>query len=278
MAKMNTRSLTGILVLIGFLDAAGAATAANIQYNITVTNLVGDTKAQGECTGQQMGLFLFATHGAGVKLFTLGESASGGLATLAESGSPFPLAKELQELHGEGVHVVTVPPLERFPADFRQGVLCPGESRTVTIDAPSGFQRLSMAAMVFPTNDGFIVLNGVRLPRGDQVLEFFSPVYDAGSELNDELCVNIPDLPPNPEPPPPLFPPLDEAGNICLPGDRNSNPLVSDPHPAAGEGYVHIHTGVHGIGDLPAKDWDWRNPVAQIIIRRASASEDRAGD
>jgi hypothetical protein len=275
MAKMNTRSLTEILVLIGFLGVAGAATAATIQYEITVTNLVGDTKAQGECTGQQMGLLLFATHGADVKLFTLGQPASGGLATLSETGRPFPLAEELQELHGEGVHVVTVPASqENLGVTFREGVLCPGESRTVTLDAPSGFGRLSMAAMVFPTNDGFIALNSVRLPQENEVRTLFSPVYGSGSELNDELCANIPELPPNPEPPPPLFPPLDEDGNICDPGNQNTNPLVSDPDPAAGEGYVHIHTGVHGIGDLPAKDWDWRNPVAQIIIRRALSGQD----
>lgn len=274
MAKMDTRSLTGILVLVGFLGIAGAVTAANVQYEITVTNLVGDTKAQGVCTGQQMGIFLFAIHGAGVKLFTLGQPASGGLATLAESGRPFFLAEDLQKLHGKGVHVVTVPPLERFPADVRQGVLCPGESLKATIDASDGFGHLSMAAMVFPTNDGFVALNGVRLPQENEVRTLFSPVHNAGSELDDELCVNIPDLPPNaPGVTPPRFPPLDKDGNNCGPGDNNTNHDIRDPNPTAGEGYVHIHKGVHGIGDLPAKDWDWRNPVAQIIIRRIPAGE-----
>jgi hypothetical protein len=34
------------------------------------------------------------------------------------------------------------------------------------------------------------------------------------------------------------------------------------------EGFVHVHAGIHGIGDLVAADRDWRNPVAQIAIRR----------
>jgi hypothetical protein len=39
--------------------------------------------------------------------------------------------------------------------------------------------------------------------------------------------------------------------------------------PGVGEGYVHIHTGIHGIGDLlTAAMYDWRNPVAEITIRR----------
>lgn len=37
-----------------------------------------------------------------------------------------------------------------------------------------------------------------------------------------------------------------------------------------GEGYVHIHAGVHGIGDLDAAEYDWRNPVARIVIQRGS--------
>ena len=36
-----------------------------------------------------------------------------------------------------------------------------------------------------------------------------------------------------------------------------------------GEGYVHIHRGMHGIGDLAPEIYDWRNPVAAITITRA---------
>ena len=34
------------------------------------------------------------------------------------------------------------------------------------------------------------------------------------------------------------------------------------------EGYVHIHRGIHGIGDLNASVYDWRNPVARITVTR----------
>lgn len=267
MAKIHTRSLAGVLVLIGFLGIAGAAAAANIRYEITVTNLThGERVSPFTCnTGQQMGLFLFATHGAGVNLFTLGQSASPELAVLAESGSPFLLADLLAS---EGAHVVTVPPLADFPANFPAGVLCPGQSLTVTVDAPNDFRHISMAAMVFPTNDAFIAVNGVRGPRGDQVLELFSPAYDVGSEVNDEDCDNIPGLPDVNDVAPGEFYPG------CPPGDLNSDPTRPDPNPAGGEGYVHIHSGIRGIEDLALAQFDWRNPVAKITIRRVLSGED----
>jgi hypothetical protein len=33
---------------------------------------------------------------------------------------------------------------------------------------------------------------------------------------------------------------------------------------------VHIHAGIHGIGELDPVAYDWRNPVALIEIRRLS--------
>jgi hypothetical protein len=32
--------------------------------------------------------------------------------------------------------------------------------------------------------------------------------------------------------------------------------------------FVHIHAGIHGVGDLQEATHDWRNPVARIAIRR----------
>jgi hypothetical protein len=40
-----------------------------------------------------------------------------------------------------------------------------------------------------------------------------------------------------------------------------------------GEGFVRISEGIHGVGDLPANLWDWRNPVAKITIRRLSGDD-----
>ena len=101
--------------------------------------------------------------------------------------------------------------------------------------------------MLIPTNDGFFAVNGIEGPSDNQTLTVYSPAYDAGSEVNDELCSNIPG---------PFF------GECGGPGGGGK--------PGGGEGYVHIHAGIHGIGDLTAAARDWRNPVAKIVIRRIS--------
>lgn len=62
----------------------------------------------------------------------------------------------------------------------------------------------------------------------------------AGTELNNELCTAIP-------------------GPAC---DGTSGNEEAEP----GEGYVHTHRGVHGIGDLPATTYAWLNPAAEVFI------------
>lgn len=118
------------------------------------------------------------------------------------------------------------------------GLLAPGESTTLVLDSRPN-DLISLAAMLIPTNDTFFAVNGVTVPpQGEVVVR--SPGYDAGSEPNDELCANIP-------------------GPVC------SGVGVSPD--AGGEGYVHITAGIQGIGDLAPEDYDWRNPVANIVIR-----------
>jgi hypothetical protein len=29
-----------------------------------------------------------------------------------------------------------------------------------------------------------------------------------------------------------------------------------------------VHAGIHGVGDLQASEYDWRNPVAYVSVRR----------
>ena len=92
------------------------------------------------------------------------------------------------------------------------------------------------------------MLSGTEVPKGKGTLTLFSPAYDAGSERNDELCASIPG---------PFF------GECGGPGGGGS--------PAGDEeGYVHVHAGMHGIGNFNASKRDWRNPVAKITIRRIS--------
>ena len=109
-----------------------------------------------------------------------------------------------------------MPPDLAFSTAGSDGLLGPGESVTFTIDTAEGFRRLSLAAMLIPTNDSFVALDSVRLPDNQET--FYVPAYDAGSELNDEVCANIP-------------------GPVC--GGEGTS--ADD-----GEGFVHISRGIQG--------------------------------
>jgi hypothetical protein len=190
-----------------------------MKYEVTVTNLT---------RGQSFTPILIATHKEGVKLFTPGSSSTDELAILAEGGDTVPLGAML--LSNEKVKDIAT----------SGGLLGPGETVTIEIPSGKGFNYISMASMLIPTNDGFFALNGVKASIGNKKIMHLSPAYDAGSEINDEDCLNIP-------------------GPVC--GGEGFNP-------EDGEGYVHIHAGIHGIGGIEAADYDWRNPVARIIIQR----------
>ena len=197
---------------------------AAARYEVKITNLT---------RGQQFTPILATNHKPSVRLFELGQPASAELATLAESGNTAPLAAALSGNIGVGT-VVT-----------GNGLTNPGSTATLIVQGRLGFTRLSVAAMLIPTNDAFFAVNSVKLPRGDDVLILTVPAYDAGSERNDELCASIPG---------PNFVECGGSGGGGAPG--------------GGEGFVHIHAGMHGIGSFKAADRDWRNPVARITVRR----------
>lgn len=188
-------------------------------YEVTITNLT---------RGETFTPILVASHKKRFSLYQLGEPASAELATVAESGNTDPLRNLLLD--------------NRIAYDVVStgALLPPGESVTVKVKATRYYQYISVASMLIPTNDAFIAVNGIKVHRGHKMISVMSPAYDAGSEMNDELCANIP-------------------GPTC--GGEG----LSD---AEGEGYVHIHAGIHGVGDLVAADYDWRNPTAKITIKR----------
>ncbi len=188
-------------------------------FEVTITNI---TK------GEIFTPIMVASHGHGVKLFSLGEPADPALEMLAEGGDTAPLSEQLTE--AGALDVTTT-----------GDVLLPGHSVTVHVRTNSRHNRVSVAAMLVPSNDAFFAVNGVKGPRHKHGKTVFSSAYDAGTETNDEMCVSIPG------------PPF-----LCNGEGYNT---------ASGEGYVYIHPGIHGIADLSATDLDWNNPVAKIKIR-----------
>lgn len=219
LSKLKLAALFAITAS-SFMTAPVIASDDAQRYEVTITNLT---------RGVSFTPILVATHRSGPVLFTVGQPASVELLTVAESGNTAPLA-ELLNASGKVADLKTT-----------AGLLAPGKTATVVIEAGKGVKHISIASMLLPTNDAFFSLNAVRLPGSSKVKNYYSPAYDAGSETNDELCINIP-------------------GPHC-----GGNALSPDD---SGEGFVHIHAGIHGIGSLDAATYDWRNPVAMISIRR----------
>ncbi len=221
MKIINKRTTLAFLSALTLSATSSLAYSTNNNvYEVTITNLT---------RGQAFTPILVASHRRGVELFELGAPASDELIAIAEGGDIAPMT----ELLNNNNRVVDV--------DHSEGLLEPGQSVTVKVDATHNARRISLASMMLPTNDGFIALNNVQAPRHGRTVSYLSPGYDAGSETNDESCINIP-------------------GPYC--GGAPASP--ADP----GEGYVHINGGIHGIADLDAAMFDWRNPVAKITIRR----------
>ena len=224
-----TRSLRlGLLAAGGAMLWGAAVTAFAADYEVTVTNLT---------RGQRFTPILVATHKAGVRLFELGSPASPQLKTLAEEGNVAPMTALL--LGNPNVLDVV----------NSGALLNPGSSITQRVRTRGGFDNVSVAAMLIPTNDGFFAVNDLEGPDEMDAVTVFSPAYDAGTEVNDERCASIPG------------PGFIECGG---PGGNAGGA------PGGGEGYVHIHAGIHGIGDLDRALRDWRNPVAKITIRRTN--------
>lgn len=187
------------------------------RYEITVTNL---TK------GQIFSPVLAYTHKGNQKLFTSGDPASPELAALAQDANTDDLTDLLSA--SPSVHAIV----------HGTGVIMPGKSETLIIHNNHHARFFSLATMLVSTNDGFMAVNKLKLPRRSSTI--MVPAYDAGAENNDESCDYIP-------------------GPPC--GNHASSDLE-------GEGFIHIHSGIHGVGDLNAAQFDWRNPVAKITIHR----------
>jgi hypothetical protein len=211
------------LIALPLLTAQTVSAQDGPQYEVTVTNLT---------PGQTFTPILVASHKAGVSLFTLGEPASVEMETVAEGGDTGPLAALLSGMP-EVLDVTT-----------GSDPLPPGQSQTFTVRTQGQFDRISATAMLVPTNDGFFAINGAKGPRGQKTSTLFSSAYDAGGEVNDELCIHIPGPP-----------------TVCMGEGFN-------PSRAGDVNFVHIHRGILGVGDLNPAIFDWANPVAKVTIRR----------
>ena len=184
--------------------------------------------------GQTFTPQLVVAHRGSLTLFTLGQAASDGLEILAEDGNTAALTAEVRQ---KGASAVTI-----------GGLLAPGSSASTVINVKPGQTHISVAAMLIPTNDAFMAVNAIRLPGAGQAA-VSAPAYEAGTESNDQNCQNIP-------------------GPLCGGAGHSPGPNAGD------EGFVHVSNGFNELapdvgGDVLAPfTYDWRNPVAQVVVQR----------
>jgi len=220
--KSLIRKISGVIILGAALASCDTmASEREGMYEVTITNI---------SHGEFFTPIMVASHKHGVKLFELGKPASSELEIIAESGNSNPLKDSL---------IATGKVLDVAQAE---GALPPGQSITLYVKANKKNTYISVASMLVPSNDAFFAVNGLHIGKAKKAVTVYSPVYDAGSEINDELCVSIPG-----------------PGFVCSGEGMNTE---------TGEGFVHIHPGIQGIADLDKAQFDWRNPAAKITIKR----------
>ncbi len=212
--------------------ASSSSHASGGEYDVTITNM---------SHSQPFSPGVIVTHDDTASLFAVGETASEGVRLIAENGDPTTALSELDGAPGVS-HVVNT-----GAAVHRKGGPGP-DQLTVRVMADPGAGYLSMSIMLICTNDGFVGLNSVKLPKGPETAVYFPDGYDAGTEANDELATSIVD-------------PCGGIGPVAMPPDgSNDRTATSD--------VIAKHPGIAGVGDLDAKAHNWRNKVARVTIKR----------
>ncbi|HHS91892.1 MAG TPA: hypothetical protein ENK82_00950 [Campylobacterales bacterium] len=216
--------------------------------SVTTASLVAgeiDVKVVNLTGGSYFTPLLVSTHSDTKRLYTTGSAASTSLQKMAEGGDIADLATELTE---DGANVVSNP---------ASGLLAPGANTTATLTTDTTNPRLSIVAMILPTNDGFVALSGWEVPTTAGTYTVNLNAYDAGTEANDEVingggAVGVAGIP------------ADPGGSVATGGTGIT---------ANVEGFVHIHRGVlgdnndtGGLSDLKSTKHGWLNPVARAII------------
>jgi hypothetical protein len=120
------------------------------------------------------------------------------------------------------------------------GVLAPGASVSADLSSSRRNSRLSLAAMLVPTNDGFVGLDALTIPQAPGSYTYYLNAYDAGTEANDEVI-----------------------------NGGGATGVIATEHNTR----VHIHPGIlgdtdptGGMSDLDSRIHHWDNPIAKLVI------------
>ncbi|MDH5546133.1 MAG: spondin domain-containing protein [Gammaproteobacteria bacterium] len=225
-----------LLSALGLALTAQSASAADVSVNIT--NL---------SHGNHFTPLLVTAHDTMTHLFQEGMAASANLRAMAECGD---ISGLLSDAGGADMDTVENPAM---------GLLAPGANATAMLMTNSTNTKLSVVAMILPTNDGFVGVDSLDIPQTAGTYTYYLNGYDAGTEANDETL----------------------PGTDCAPGVAGIPAAPNGDGGMNGSGVamadsnttVHIHRGVLGDSDASAGKSDldssihrWQNPIAKLVI------------
>ena len=215
------KKIAGMFVLfaVGTMGSYSAMAGDWNNYRVTVTNAT---------TNHVITPPLIVIHNRHFKLFEVATSASEGLATQAETGSPAVIVSEVNG--SRGVYDVVT----------GDALIHPGNNASFDVRAPKN-SKISVTGMLATTNDAFTAISSKTLPK--RSVSYLGETYDAGSEMNNESCAFIP-------------------GPPCEQGSGNARATEG------AEGFITVHSGIKGRADLSSANLDWRGATSVISITR----------
>ena len=224
-------------LLAMMLSSASIATATAADLSISLTNL---------SHGSHFTPLLVSAHDSGQHIFQLSTAASSRLQAMAEGGDISGLVTDLTALNAD---IISNP---------ASGLMAPGQTVSFDMTTMPTNTNLSIAAMILPTNDGFVGLDAMDIPTAVGTYTYYLNGYDAGTEANDEIINGA-------GAPGAAGVPADPLGQ----GGSNATGITNTENNMS----VHIHRGVlgdtdanGGVSDLDSRVHRWLNPIARLVI------------
>ena len=232
--------LLAAVALLGALavPASVPASPATSTYRVTISNLTDS---------QPFSPPVAATHQKAIRMFQVGKLSSDELERIAEDGDEVPMFARFSASDKVTQAVDVGQPITRMGTSFGGFT----DSATFEINAAPG-DKFSIATMLICTNDGFLGLDAVKLPR-EGSLTYLLSSYDAGTEQNTEQSVDLVD-------------PCSALGPTPLPGDPDGN-RDAEVDTVPPDVIAH-HPGIAGVGELSPEAHGWSDPVAQVVVER----------
>ena len=231
---MKTKSIITLSAL-PLLMASQLASAQVV--DIEVTNLT---------QGMYFTPLLVSAHNSTTHLFEAGQTASPELQAMAEGGDISGLVSAA---------AATGAVNSENPAS---GLLAPSSTTQVSDLDTLTNTHLSVTAMLLPTNDAFVGLNGWEIPQQAGTYTIYLNAYDAGTEANDEV-VNGGGAP----------------GVLGIPANPGGNGGTGATGVTTTETNqtVHIHRGnvgdtdlSGGVSDVDSRIHRWLKPVERVVV------------